>query len=493
MKVLLINPPLREEVPPVMFPLGMAYLVTCLKRAKHKPVVVDIDGNRYFYERALKLIKKHLEEGDIGAIGTGGLITVYKYCKRLVKDIRKIDLKIPIVIGGSLATSSPNLVMEKIKPDYLVLREGEISFINLINCLEKQENPKTVKGIVFKSRNKLIFTPPEELASAEFLDNLLPDWDAFPVEKYISYPNIACGMKRSISVSTMRGCPFNCRFCYHIFERRTRFRSPESVINEIKILKKRYRIRHILFSDDLFTVNRKNVEKFCDLIIQQKIDISWSAGGRVDTVDIELLKKMKKAGCTSFGYGFESGSQKILDLMNKRTTVEQARKAAKMTRNAGLVLQEAFMIGFPGETRETFEETIKFCIENDMPTYFSFTCPYPGTDIFYSEKIAERMDLEEFVEKIGEQTALTINLTDMSDEELIEMCDEGEKRIARAYISKNFPINIFLYPLLFLGVKKYASAIKQCKTYGLLMFLLVNTYYQLYELRRKLESKSIRG
>ncbi|TKJ17331.1 hypothetical protein CEE44_02235 [Candidatus Woesearchaeota archaeon B3_Woes] len=482
MNVLLINPPVREEVPPVIFPLGVAYLVTCLKRAKHNPVVVDIDGNRFNYNEALKIIKKHLEKNNIEAICTGGLVTVYKYCKRLTNDIRKINPNVPIIIGGSLASSTPELVLEKIKPNYIVFGEGEIPLTNLINCLEKKIEPKDVKGIGFKENNKITFTPKEEPLNEEFLNNLLPDWDEFPIEKYIKYPNTDCGTKKSMGVTSMRGCPFRCKYCYHIFEK-TRMRSPESLVNEINILKRKYSVEHIIFSDDLFTVSRKRVEKLCELIVKQKLNVTWSCCSRVNLVDLDLLKKMKKAGCILIGYGFESGSQKILDLMGKRAKVEEGEKAIEMTRKAGISIRGAFMIGFPGETKETFEETIQFCLRNNLTTYFSFTDPYPGTEIFYSCEIEKKMDLEKFVENIGEQVTLRVNLTDLPDKELLEMCDKGEKKIAKAGVIQNFPLNILLFPFFVLGIKKYATAITQSKQLGFGMFLKLNIYYLNYKIK----------
>jgi len=485
MNVLLINPPVREEVPPVVFPLGMAYLVTCLKRAKHNPIVLDIDGDRLNYKEVLIRVKKYIEKYNIKVVGIGGLVTVYKYCKRITEDIKRIDSNIVIIVGGSLASSIPKLVLEKIKPEYIVFGEGEITLINLINCLEKNKKPKNVKSIGFMEKGQIVFTPKEDLVSEEFLNNLLPDWDAFPVKKYIRYPNLQSGMKRSISVSTMRGCPFNCRYCYHIFGRKTRMRSPESIINEIKIVKKKYGVQHIVFSDDLFTVNNKRIDKLCDLMIQQKIKITWGASSRVNTITFDLLKKMKKAGCTSIGYGFESGSQEILDLMGKRAKVEDGVKAIKITRKAGISLVEAFMIGFPGETHETFEKTIQFCLDNNLTTYFSFTDPYPGTEIFYSCNIEKRVDLEQFVENMGEQVTLRINLTDMPDKELLDMCDKGERKIAKAFVRKNFPLNVLLFPFMVFGVKQYATAIKQSQQMGLLEFFKVNLYYKYYGFKRR--------
>jgi len=485
MKVLLIHPPVREEVPPTMFPLGMAYIVTCLKKANHKPIILDFDAKRMSYEESWKIIKNLILKGDIGAIGTGGLVTVYNYCKRLVRDIRAINPNIPIIVGGSLSSSAPEVVMEEIKPDYLVMGEAEISFVNLINCLEKEEDPKLVKGIAFEENKKVIFTPKEDPASIEFLNNLLPDWDEFDVGKYMKYPNMECGKKRSMSICSSRGCPFNCRYCYHIFGRKTRMRSPESIVNEMKLLKKKFNVNHIVFSDDLFTVNRKRTEGFCELLKKEKLKMTWSVSARVDTIDLDSLEIMKKAGCNAIGYGFESGSQKILDLMNKRTKVEQARKAIRMTRKAGIFALEAFMIGFPGETKETFEETVKFCIDNNLTTYFSFTCPYPGTEIYHTCNIEKKIGLKRFLEILGEQTLLNFNLTNMRDEELKQMCDEGEKRIARAFILKNYPYNIFLSPLILLGVKKYASGIKEAQAWGFWMFLKVNLFYQYHSFKKK--------
>ncbi|HQL98193.1 MAG TPA: radical SAM protein, partial [Smithella sp.] len=188
----------------------------------------------------------------------------------------------------------------------------------------------------------------------------------------------------SIGMVTSRGCPGKCTFCFsEMFGPQVRFMSPLRVIEHIEVLQKKYGIREISFYDDTFTANKKNVAVLCRLMLEKKINLSWSCFARVDTVTPDLLQLMKKAGCHQIMYGFETTDEDILKNINKRITAEQFQNAIKWTRAAKMNIRGAFMLGNPGETEASMQRTIAFAKNARIHfAVFNITTPYPGTAMY---------------------------------------------------------------------------------------------------------------
>jgi len=168
-----------------------------------------------------------------------------------------------------------------------------------------------------------------------------------------------------------------------IWRRRVRYRGVKTVVDEIEECVKKYGIREFNFYDDTFTLNKKRVIDICRTITERKLDIAWICFGRINIIDKEMLEEMKKAGCRKISFGLESGSQKILDIMRKNTTVDMGRKAVKAASDAGLSVHASFMLGNIGETHETIRQTIDYAKELDLDNAtFFLTTPFPGTDLY---------------------------------------------------------------------------------------------------------------
>jgi len=264
-------------------------------------------------------------------------------------------------------------------------------------------------------------------------------WDLFPMDVYlhnpVGAPNIgkwengkpSSDTPLTMNVLTSRGCPYQCIYCYHDFMgMKYRHRSPQNILDEIVYLADRYGVDYIHFTDDDFVINRKHVIEFCNLLLESGVNIQWGSTGRVNLMTEELLAKMAEAGCVWIGYGIESGSQKMLDTMKKKVTVEQAKKTIELTRKYIDQIDCSFMVGTPGETRETIMETVEFCKELDLsPEVIFFATPYPGTELY---DIARRRGLikdeEEFILSLWEQgEKITVNFSELSDDELRHMRD----------------------------------------------------------------------
>ncbi|MBA7695510.1 hypothetical protein ES703_104138 [subsurface metagenome] len=192
-------------------------------------------------------------------------------------------------------------------------------------------------------------------------------------------------MRKVGALITSRGCPYRCIFCYNNWwGTPVRYHSPERVVEELNQLVKVYGAKAFYFHDDTFTANKKRVQKICELMISNGLSgFPWSAWTRADLVDLELLKIMKKAGCVKLDFGFESGSQRILNVIKKETTVGQNRKTIELCKKVGIWLTGSFMIGNPSETIEEIGMTEQFIEESDLDEFHvSIATPFPGTELW---------------------------------------------------------------------------------------------------------------
>lgn len=425
MNILLVNPPCRI---PALIPLGLGYIASVLGERGHRVVLMDLNADRKTFQQ----IEKSLDKIDCDIIGIGGLSTTYNFVKDFSRLVKKVKPEAKIVAGNMVSTAAPQLLLENSEVDICVIDEGEDTIVELAEKIKDSTDLQNVNGIAYRKNGQIVKTSPRE--RIKNLDRLpYPAWDLFEVEIYINNPIYNEYGRRSMNVTTVRGCPFQCVYCSRPFGSRVIMRSPSNVISEIKELKKRYKIQFIGFSDDLFTLNKRWVHEFCDSLIRQRANIGWGASARVNLVDAGLLKKMRRAGCEVLSYGFESGSQKVLDSLGKGVKVEQAEKAVSMTRKAGIALEGSFMIGMAGETEETVKETVDFIKRTNLALHrFFYTTPYPSTPLYETAKKMGRIprDEDKYAGSLGEMyNTLIVNLTEMKDGELKNLKEKAEREI----------------------------------------------------------------
>jgi len=381
--ILLVNPPFSygplESTSPRCPPLGLAYIASYLENFGHKVKILDAFALNLNMKEIAEQIKRNKPE----IVGITGTTSNFENIMNIASLVKSIDDNTKVIVGGPHASIMPETCFINNTIDYAVIGEGEIIAKELIDKIYSGGNVKDVKGIVFKSNGKIIKTQNHEMIKN--IDSLpLPAYHLLPMKYYRPYATFDVG-RRFSSMITSRGCPFSCTFCSSsaMFGHIYRTRSPKRVIEEIELLYEKYKIRHIYFQDDEFTLSNERTKKICDMINERKLDIIWECLSRVDNISKDLLVKMKKSGCVSIIYGVESGCLKTLKKIKKQISLKQAKNACKYTKNLGIQTKVSFIIGFPWESMRDIKDTIEFAkgLNADI-AYFNVLTPYPNTEIY---------------------------------------------------------------------------------------------------------------
>jgi len=374
MKILLINPPGKTSF--IAPPLGLMSLAASLRNSGHFPKILDYLIENFNQDSIIKNVQK----ADL--IGITAVSPHINNALNLASLIKKEFPDKIIVLGGAHASLLPQETIKN-NPfiDFLIRGEGEIRIIQLIEYIQNQRKLEELDGIVFKKDGEIINLQPKKFI--QNLDDLpIPAYDLIPFKKYSLY--LQGQFQPAITMLTSRGCPFNCIYCSKpVFGSFLRTRSPESILEEIFFLKKSYNIKEIIFYDDTFTLNRQRIIDLCRLLIQENLKINWKCETRVNLVDEELLKIMKKAGCYLISYGLESGNQRILDVLKKGINLKEIKKAVQLTHEVEIETLGYFMLGIPGETEKEIEQTIDLAKKLKLDyAQFSIATAYSGTELY---------------------------------------------------------------------------------------------------------------
>jgi anaerobic magnesium-protoporphyrin IX monomethyl ester cyclase len=386
LKVLFVIPPssLKErygdllEAGAVYPSMGIAYVASVAEAAGHEIRVIDAEAagiDFHGIQDEIRRFRPHV-------IGMQTFCANLPRCYQVAEDAKSIDPGIQIVLGGVQATLFPEHQLKNPSIDFVVCGEGEYTFRHLLEMLQTQGNPYDIPGLVHRTdTNTIVKNPPRQLISD--LDELpLPALHLFPMDCYHSSSQLRGN--RTLHLLTSRGCPFNCSYCSGdlIYGKTYRFRSPSKVIEDIRYLQSEYHIDSLQFYDETFTVNRKRIFELCDALDRENLRIPWACFARVDLVDEELLARMKNSGCYQIFFGVETGVPRLLEKIRKGTTLDQARKAFRLTRKLGIETVASFMLTLPEETYEETQQSIRFGLELDPDYVYWLTfVPYPGTDL----------------------------------------------------------------------------------------------------------------
>ena len=370
-RILLISPPadgLRDQAS--YPPLGLLYLASNV-RAPATTHVLNM----------LSLDDEISYDYDIFGISIHSG-SAYKAGKEVARSVKMVNKDALVVMGGSFPTSMAEFTLQTTDADIVVLGEGEKVFSNLCRAdYRNVQSLRNVRGIAYKNGGTVCVNRLEELIKN--LDEIkFPARHLLPNNMVRHEGGVHHSDKPATTIFATRGCTFNCSFCdTNLWRRRWRCRSPENIVLEIEQVKRDYDIHWFRFPDDCITIQRDWFVIFCERI--RKCGIEWTVLSRANKLDEELLRLMKDAGCREIFFGFESGSQRLLDAMRKRAKVEENIRAVELCRRVGILSCAYMMFGFPGEDERTLEETKEFLVKaRPDKSRLSTFIPVPGTDVW---------------------------------------------------------------------------------------------------------------
>ncbi|MGD8466378.1 MAG: radical SAM protein [Anaerolineae bacterium] len=396
--LLLVNPlflhedPVEHRLMTPYFPLGLLYLAATIRNEGYEVSIFDA-----MFQSGDEAFIAALEREQPTVVGIGVLVTVRAAALRLAALAQQYGAK--VIVGGADPTGRPESYLKgqdngRQPVDVVVVGEGEETLLELLPALlngePNREHLAKMKGVAFLDTDgTLISTPARDHCTQ--LDTLpFPARDMLDIEAYRRAWRGRHGFF-SLSIIATRGCPYGCKWCQKsVFGRSFRPRAPESVANEMRLIKEQYHPDQLRIVDDVMGVDRQWVRTWHDAVLERDAVTPFECLSRVDLMDEELVRLLKEAGCIRIAFGAESGSQKVLDAMNKGTQVEQIRHAADLCRRFDIETYFYIMLGYPGEEWEDIQKTVEL-LKDTRPTAFSSTLAYPLPSTEFYEEVKHRL------------------------------------------------------------------------------------------------------
>jgi radical SAM superfamily enzyme YgiQ (UPF0313 family) len=397
-------------------PLGLAYLAACARDAGHDVHAVDAVGQdlenvwRYGDRQDIWLrglsFESILEEIDpeTEVIGVGCMFSCqWPPTRDLLKLLRQRFPNAKILLGGEHASAMPAQVLEETPIDVCVIGEGEETFVELLERIQKNESFDDVKGIAWRSPGGIQITP--NRTRIREIDAIpLPYWELFPVEKYIAYGSPHGAVRgRSMPMLATRGCPYQCTFCSspQMWTTTWRPRQSKLVVDEMVLLNERYGATDFHFEDLTAVVKRSWILEFCQELSSRRLNFTWQlpSGTRSEAIDEEVARRMVEAGCRNFSYSIESGSAETLRIIKKKIHLDKVHTSARAALRAGIRLQVTFILGFPHETWRHARDTYREIARCAWIGFHEFNCcafsPLPNTEAFEELRRTRSMEMND--------------------------------------------------------------------------------------------------
>ncbi|MFH1478593.1 MAG: radical SAM protein [Candidatus Omnitrophota bacterium] len=421
------------------FPQGIAYIARVLKENGHEVTIYNQD----VYHWSELHLKNYLNNMDFDIVGLSIIGGYYQYKKLLLLSdaINQSKNRPFYILGGHGSAPEPSYFMKKTQADAIVIGEGEITILEIVEALESRKDLSLIKGIAYNNSGKCVINLPRPLI--QNIDDIdFPAYELFPIDHYALMRPVKgfANNDRHMPVLSGRGCIFKCNFCYRM-DKGFRPRSADNILEEIKLLQKDYNISAIEFSDDLLMSSEKRTIELCEAIIDSGVKFRWDCNGRLNFAKPKVLKLMKKAGCVFINYGIESMDQEALDIMKKGLTVKIIHEGVRNTIDSGISPGLNIIFGNIGETKETLQKGLEFLLrysdDSQLRTIRPVT-PYPGSPLYYyAIEKGLLKDVEDFYEnKHLNSDLLTVNFTDLSDAEFYSCLLDANTRLIGNFFKK---------------------------------------------------------
>jgi anaerobic magnesium-protoporphyrin IX monomethyl ester cyclase len=428
--ITLVNPPQTTGAPNSGFiPLGIGYLAAVLEEDGYAVDVIDCQVQQHTTGE----LERELTRIQPDVIGITSTTLTYKSATDIVQTAKKACPKSLIIMGGPHVTVLDEQTLnEQSEVDIIVRGEGERTLLEIADLVtqSRMKDLNQIAGITFRKNGQTVQT-----VDRPFIQNI--DELPYPAFKHFEVSKYRIFGKTYLPVITSRGCPFQCTFCLasKMCGRGFRARSPKNVVDELEFLQDNYGADSFSFYDDTFTFDRKRARDICKEMKSRKVNLQWDCRTRVDRISKEDLVVLRNANCQLIHFGVESGSQKMLNLMKKGTTVEQNARAIKWAKEAGISVAISVVVGYPGETPELLQETLNFIYKTRPDyVYMCVAIPYPGTEMYdYLNELGWEMSPR--WDRYDEQTVVFKNPL-LSPEQIAEM--------QRTFFNKFFSLSYLL-------------------------------------------------
>ena len=445
-RVLLINPPrslMNYKIQFISPPLGLAYIAAMLERENIEVSILDtiaegfynieiVENDIYKCGLSWKEIEQRIREYKPDIIGVSCMFTArFANTLEITKIAKRVNKNIKTVLGGMHSSTCPQQVLQHDSIDFVIVGEGERSFLSLIRQLGSSANNfSKIKGLGYQNKRESIINPEKDFI--EELDEIpLPARHLLPMEKYFQINTGRDSLsteKRQTSMITSRGCPYHCTFCSTIalWGRKWRKRSVENVLQEIEQLIRKYKVKEISFEDDNLTLDRDRFEKICQGIIERRFKIKWNTpnGIAIKNLDHNLIKLMRKSGCKRLNFGIESGDKYILNkVIKKELSLNRVKQVIAWCNSEGIVTLGYFVLGMPGETKESMRRTIDFAKELSLDEIGVFIAtPFPGTELYRQcvEKKYLRRNYTDILTEDGIENEILFETPFLSTQDLLK-------------------------------------------------------------------------
>jgi len=362
--------------------LGIGYVAAYLEKAGHQVIIVDAHSDNLTVEQTVDKILSF----DPAVVGFTATTHNRLQAIAVIKLLKKKKSSLLIIVGGPHFSLTDQNALEVVPEiDCVVRREGEVTTKELLEAWPNQEKLKNVLGITYRGADGQIIVNEDRPFLKDWSQLPFPAWHLYDLNKY--QKKIYGTDFRTIGVISARGCPNVCTFCCNAAYCRSilRLRDPRNFVDELEFLNKEYGFEGFNFWDDTLTVSKEHVMNICQEILKRHLEIKWYARARVNTVDEEMIKTMKKAGCVRISFGIESGSPRVLKVIKKNITLDQARKAVHLSSQAGLIVSLNFIVNLPTETMADLKMTADLIKElRQLPNVqasYGFALIYPGTEM----------------------------------------------------------------------------------------------------------------